>query len=981
MGAVGSWPSQGRGITRAEVPARVSGVGVWRPTRLFFFIALLALGPFSSLSAQNPEQTLGDSTSQGQGEGLAGRGYLRIPARPFSTPGRDLLNRGVWQGYTNLGRDPYETFTVSTKAYEVYDRMGQRLLRGYPLTVWEESRTGAEGVPRSTIYRSEQFWQWFDNLFVFTESHSGRNVGLAVGQKIRTALTPLTLQSPRWAGTRLDVDAGRHGVSLLATRGQSTRFSQFSSAEETSPIVQYGGRWHSRLGQVMTAGLTFFNQHIADVLSSRGNLIEGTLGDGTEVPSAIWVRVSDDSPDDATAARVEQLHIALRVVDADGVATILTSDPSPSPGRTYDVRLTPLASGGRLAGAGRQVQGPDEAVDYEFAIPPLRAADRAWFEAVVSGDYRISVRQRHQFFNTDPRLSQPQWEERQWPAAPFVSRHNIGGRPQYPVDFKPADAEPYYTVVRAKGNADAGEARRVTFDYGIPVGQTLLGADLEIKSEQLLGRGELVYNWQQSQFPFSSDSLGVEGRRHRNDALAGYLSMVGKLGRRARDAEVGLEIFRLDPDYSGGYESRRGGMTFFTDRGGDYETIQGKRKYYGFTQEFELVTDNDDRDDWSDDWPEDEGRYQPLQPQVYSGVQAHSGVFPGLDIDGDNTPDTDRNRNGVADWTEPFLMFDAEPPDFAYGIDFNNNGIPDYRENDGEADYPYRRDSKGHHLYVAVPNPIPLAARLTLGYYSIRQSASGGRSRGPYARLFHQSQPWRGLHLEFEDDVKYVRDTIRDDVYVFDMTGTALNSGSVLSPPPLDPLEMRKSLVNTAYLRGHSRPWRGLELEAQVLHLANKQFEATRGETLVQDGDVVTRLSLIGKAAYSMRWAGVDLWLGVKGLAREGNRDSLEDPELSQRLLAPMTRLSYPFMNNVEVQLGLSGFAFLPVRYTDGVVDENSYKQRTAILAVTHHTDDYLGYSMTASLGVQWQSTDYDRRDRIYDKNTFGIFAETFAGL
>ncbi|MFH1570678.1 MAG: hypothetical protein ABIL09_21990, partial [Gemmatimonadota bacterium] len=266
----------------------------------------------------------------------------------------------MWQGYANLGRDTYETFTVSTKAYEVYDRMGERLLRGYPLTSWEESRSDQAGVPRSTIFRSENYWQWFDNLFVFRESQSGRNVGLAVGQKIRTALTPLTLQRPRYEGTRLDIDSERRGVSLLLTRGQSTRFSQFSSADETSPIVQYGGRWYSRLGQTMTAGVTFYNQHIADVLSDRGNLIEGTVGDHTEVPKAIWVRVTDDSPDDATAARVEQLYIVLRVIDADGTATVLTSEPSPPPGRTYDARLRPRTSGGRVVAGGREVRGPDE---------------------------------------------------------------------------------------------------------------------------------------------------------------------------------------------------------------------------------------------------------------------------------------------------------------------------------------------------------------------------------------------------------------------------------------------------------------------------------------------------------------------------------------------------------------------------------------------------------------------------------------------
>ena len=901
---------------------------------------------------------------------------------PFAEPGRNLLNRNVWLGYTNLGRDPYESFTVSTKAFEVYDRMGERLLRGYPLVSWEERRLdGGVGDPQSRIFRSENYWQWFDNLFVFKESQNGWNVGLAVGDKIRTTLTPLTMQSPRWDGTRLDVNSENQGMTLLLTRGQRTRFSHFSAGEASSPIVQYGGRWYSKLGQAVTAGVTLFNQHMADVFSERGNMIEGTLGSGTEMPSTIYVRVTDDSPDDASSARVEEIHIVLRVIDESGAISTITSDSEPHPDRTYDARLRPTVSGGRITAQGRVAQGPDQAVDYEFNVPALHAMDRAHFEAVVAGDYRIAVRQIHQFLNTSEKLKTPTWEERQWPAAPFTSRHNYGGRPQYPVDFKPDQEEPFYTLVRAGGNSDAGEARQVTFDYGIPVGQTLLGADLEIKSEQLLARGELVYNWQQSQFPFSSDSLEIEGRRNGTEALAGYLSLVGRLGSRAHDAEVGFEIFRLDPDYSGGFESRRGGMVFFTDRDGDFETVRGKKRFYGYTQEFDLVTDNDDLDDWPDDWPEDEGRYQPLQPQVYSGVQAHSGVFPGLDADGDNTPDTDRNRNGIADWTEPFLMFDAEPPDFVYGIDFNNNGIADFRENDAEADYPYRRDSKGYHLFLAVPQPLPLTSRLMVGYHSTRQIASGGKSRGPYARLRHRSHPWGIVDLEFDDNIKYVRDTIRDDVYVFDLTGNGIVSGSVLTPPPPDALEMRKSIVNTAYLRAFTRPWRALEIEAKVLHFTNKMLEVDEGEVRIQDDDLVTRLSLIAKADYALKWRGLDIWLGVKGLAREGNRDSLEDPELSDRLLAPMTRLSYPFLSNVRMQLGFSGFPLLPVKYSDGVDKLNSYDQRTTILAVNHFTDDYIGYTLSASLGLQWQRTDYTKRDKIHDSDTFGFFAETFAGF
>jgi hypothetical protein len=934
-----------------------------------------------SISAQTAPGGPQTSASEEDDTAITTGGHLRAPATPFAIRDRALLNRGVWQGYTNYGRDPYETFSVSTKAFEVYDRLGERQLRGYPLISWQESRSQVEGVRQSSIYRSESYWQWFDNLLVYKESQGGWNVGIAVGDKIRTTLTPLTLQRPRWDGARLDANTEKQGFTILVTRGQSPRFSHFSTAQETSPIIQYGSRWYRNFGSVLTTGITLFNQHMDDVLSERGGLLTGTLGEGVAMPTTIWVRITDDSPDDATGARVEGVHIVLRVLNEDGSQETLTSDPQAGSGRTYDPRLRPMASGGRWTTSGRIAQGPDAAVDYEFSLPALRAADQARFEATIAGDYCISVRQKHQFFNTSEKLKTPRWEERQWPAQPFVSRHNLLGRPQYPIDFKPTEEEPFYTVVRAQGNPDISEPRLVVFDYGIPVGQTLLGADFEIKSQQLVARGELVFNRQQYEFPFNSDSLGVSGQRHGTNALAGYVSLVGKLGSRARDAEVGLEIFRLEADYSGGYDSRRGGMVFFTDRDGDYQSVRGQKHYYGYTQEFELVADNDDADDWSDDWPEEEGRFQPLQPQVYSGVKAHSGVYPGLDVDGDNTPDTDRNRNGVADWTEPFLMFDSDPPEFVYGIDFNNNGVPDRRENDSEADYPYRRDSRGFHLFLAAPDVGFLAHRLTLGYASIQQLAGDGKSRGPYARLSHRSRPFGIIALEFDDDVKYVRDTISDDVYIFDITADGLNSGSVLTPPPPDALEMQKSLVNNAYLRAQARPLRSASIEAKALYFTNKQYEIIRDSLTVQEDDLVTRLTLIGKADYSTGLSDVDLWFGIKGMARTGSRDSLDDRDLSQRMLVPMVRASYPFLTNVLVQVGRAGLPLLPVRFTDGVDEANSYKQTTTILAVTHHTDDYLGYTLTGSMGLQWQKTDYDVLDRSLDTDTFGIFAETFAGF
>ena len=71
------------------------------------------------------------------------------------------------------------------------------------------------------------------------------------------------------------------------------------------------------------------------------------------------------------------------------------------------------------------------------------------------------------------------------------------------------------------------------------------------------------------------------------------------------------------------------------------------------------------------------------------------GVLLGQDEDNDGTLEINRNLNDLADYEEPFLMFDVEPNVYVYGLDRNHNDEPDHREDDGEVDYPYDYDQRG----------------------------------------------------------------------------------------------------------------------------------------------------------------------------------------------------------------------------------------------------------------------------------------------
>ena len=196
----------------------------------------------------------------------------------------------------------------------------------------------------------------------------------------------------------------------------------------------------------------------------------------------------------------------------------------------------------------------------------------------------------------------------------------------------------------------------------------------------------------------------LRGRRDQQRAAAWYVHALKDVGR----LEVGGELFRLGPRYGGGYDSRRGGVR-------STRTWAGKAKTNRCCPEFPLVDDNDDNDRYADDNLRD----------YPNGSETESGVFPGLDEDNDNIPDDDKNANGIPDFEEPFLLYYSNPQEFVYGIDLNNNGVIDERENDNKPDYPYDRDRRGLHGFVALPDWRGLSAGV--GYYRQDEIAGPGR--------------------------------------------------------------------------------------------------------------------------------------------------------------------------------------------------------------------------------------------------------------
>ncbi len=87
--------------------------------------------------------------------------------------------------------------------------------------------------------------------------------------------------------------------------------------------------------------------------------------------------------------------------------------------------------------------------------------------------------------------------------------------------------------------------------------------------------------------------------------------------------------------------------------------------------QYSLIEDNDDRDDYPENG------------------QTRYPYFPVGDPDGVIPVNYDKDKNGIWDYNEDFLNYDADPPDSRILFDRNNNGIPNEIENDPYPDYPY----------------------------------------------------------------------------------------------------------------------------------------------------------------------------------------------------------------------------------------------------------------------------------------------------
>ena len=847
-----------------------------------------------------------------------------------------LLQRPGMKAYRNYAEYSYRNYRSTFRVNPRYSFLGDFLAEGFRAFRLDDQRPGRSLVSKDGVYRGT-----FANLLIARNSYGRLNLALTVGDEVRTHLTPLTMQRAGFNGLRWEVEFANNRVTLLSTRGfDNSEFPAFPSfstpiddhsttfqgdlnrefiVEEEDPIYTFGGHWETQAGDVLTLGMTFLNQQQINTGALRqDSYLAGSVPYPQMLsPQKLMLRITDDSP--WTTNRGATVFTVFLEMEGtvDGVDTIISSDPR-SP--YFDESLRPRTEGVLKKDGRWEIRG-DEELKITFELPEGSTSRRARFIVAAANDYRIAAAQQHLFYLT------------------LSSR-----------------TTPFMTLRRAGGEvSDGSNTRELVIDYGLNSGQTLYGMDFAADLAGLKLRGEVSKNTLYRKYPI------ISGRSLRHDTQAWYLQAV-RTFPRLRQLSFGAEFFHLGPRYGGGYDSRRGGVVLYSDFGGEGTDP--------VVAEFPLVDDNDDNDRYSDDNKND-----------YPGsFDLEAGVYPGLDEDNDNIPDDDRNANGIPDFEEPFLLYHSDPQEFVYGLDLNNNGVIDVRENDNKPDYPYDRDRRGRHYSVAA-QPLP-KLEVGAGHYRIRALADPGRTVSTYLRAAYSYTHLDRLEVELNHDSKRVKDTIPDSVYVFDPARIV----TPLEPPDPDPLLQKNSWVHTSFAGVRWSRWAPLHLETNVKQVINRMFDLEH--TRVSERDRRVTRTMVNKVDYRLEWGRFTVMPMYKRLWRRVDLDSREGAAVREVQSAPMLRVDYRVTDDMKVQMGQQGLRLgflgldrvLAFHLDDQVRRYRSYTSTDFMFMLTLK-GSYLGNVLTTNSGIQLHSRKFDQVGAGEDLRFTRFFVDVVAGF
>jgi hypothetical protein len=905
-----------------------------------------------------------------------------------------------------------------------YNQFGDKLTKmRSSATIWSEtynddgtsdfhgSYNRAGSTSRDYINHTDNVY--VDGIWVARESTDDWAVSVVNAEALRVKLTPLTLSLPNTDGLKIDFQSANYEATYVSSLLSGAKAHEFygrgAQTSNMATLLLRGGQFRRKFG-ALTLGATYVNMYSVQGSRNNGNSLEGNVTNYQPTPLRYVVRILDDSPNDGNGPVVSSVNLKVNgklrpdiipFIMKDDVRRELQTavynrnqsnyleyfeanrgegddfDPlnvtervpkyvdymymqdyvngwnSSTVSDNFDTRkATEYYDIIEPGGAPIQVSGTEYVV-YIFDISSIKDNIRGvQAEITVSNDYRI---QTSKIYSELP-----------------VGRQDSSGE-SYPVYY---DATYWETKAQADGNIkDNSNLRNVTVDFGYEVANIIYGMDAHFNYFGFKVDGEFVVNRHNYMFSDGDAGSGIStqhtldltprnGERYSTSDNAYYL-VVQKDWKKF--GFVG-EYFKMGKFY-------RPDMKYMNPR-----LVAGRvSANRNGTQRMTLIADNDDNDQYPDSMPYNMG----MGSKVLT-LKDPDGVFPGNDLDRDSIPDTDKNFNSIGDYNEPFLMLDSDPDEFVFGDDFNNNTIPDFREDDIKDDTPYDLDRRGHHIYMRYSPQENID--FVMGTLRQRGIGLDTKNDDDYmkVRINYNVSAIGNIFGEYR--LNRIKDNIQDSYIIVpnipkQPMGSWGQNSRYFNELYYDETEYRNSTVNKLFLESKLRPLASISIENHLKYERNFRKEGTAYDNVYQPEDIINTLALSNKFVYTKQFGNFSISPGLKyRLYKKGYQESL-NPRIHYTMQIPILFLKYRVSAKTNVTLGFQGMKGFETKFSDLIQSQNDYEQKNILLQIDNRTD-YFGFEVWGGFGFQVEDFKFNEVYRQFENyKTSSIFVRMWLGF
>ncbi len=270
--------------------------------------------------------------------------------------------------------------------------------------------------------------------------------------------------------------------------------------------------------------------------------------------------------------------------------------------------------------------------------------------------------------------------------------------------FKDAILQPGF--VDNPTSVDKYNLGKYEYKFGSNISSITYGVDFKGEIGGVNFKGEFAWNKKKDKFPGGDviDSIGDFGR---NNRWVGTLKLDKNLTPKMT---IASDLYYISPDWKTNLDLLQASRYFKETNYKQFISINpdyaggSLPDYLSYPKPFNAGWNNIDDNDDNDYYPENDVRRYPadqsadaqgafytdgkIKGSLQKLVRLPSNMYiPYDDIDGVVASKSDRNRNGVPDYLEDFLLFSSDPSVFEMGNDLNHNSIPDDQDDDLQPDY------------------------------------------------------------------------------------------------------------------------------------------------------------------------------------------------------------------------------------------------------------------------------------------------------